>query len=108
MAEDDFRKHNPRFEGEAAEANRILVDDLRQFAESRRLTNAQVALAWLLAKNPHVVPVPGARRVAHLEQNVAATNVRLTPADVAELDALFASERVAGARYPEAGMVGIE
>lgn len=108
LAENNFRKHNPRFQGEAALANRVLVDGLHQFAEARNLTNTQVALGWLLAKNPHVIPIPGARRIAHLEQNVAATSVQLTLADVGELDALFALERVAGARYPEAGMVGIE
>ena len=72
------------------------------------LTNAQVALAWLLAKQPHVVPIPGTRRIAHLEQNVAATDVRLTDAQVGELDRLFDPTKVAGARYPDAGRVGIE
>lgn len=108
LADNDFRKHNPRFEGEAEAKNRKLVEALRSFANDRGLTNAQVALAWLLSKQPNVVPIPGTRRITYLEQNVAAAAVQLTPAQVSELDALFAPDRVAGARYGAAGMVGIE
>jgi len=67
-----------------------------------------VALAWLLAKHPQVIPIPGTRRIAYLQQNAAATDYVMSPAEVAELDRIFAVERVAGSRYPEAGMVGIE
>jgi aryl-alcohol dehydrogenase-like predicted oxidoreductase len=108
LAEGDFRKQNPRFVGEAEAINRQLVGELAAFATARGLTNAQVALAWLLAKHPHVVPIPGTRRLAYLQQNVAAAAVRLTPAEVGELDGIFALGRVAGGRYPAAGMVGIE
>ncbi len=108
LAEGDFRKHNPRFVGEAEKINSQLVAELGRFASARRLTNAQVALAWLLDKHPHVVPIPGTRRIAYLEQNVAAADVLLNADEIAELDRMFAVERVAGARYPEAGMVGIE
>ncbi|WP_428825411.1 aldo/keto reductase [Azonexus sp. IMCC34842] len=108
LGEGDFRKHNPRFVGEAEKINSQLVAELGRFASAHRLTNAQVALAWLLDKHPHVVPIPGTRRIAYLEQNVAAADVLLNADEIAELDRMFAVERVAGARYPEAGMVGIE
>ncbi len=108
LADNDFRKRNPRFSGEAEAANRLLVDGLHAFASAHGMTNAQVALAWLLNKHPHVVPIPGTRRIAYLEQNVGAVDCALSAEDLAQLDKLFAPERVAGARYPEAGMVGIE
>jgi aryl-alcohol dehydrogenase-like predicted oxidoreductase len=108
LADNDFRKHNPRFSGAAEAANRLLVEGLHSFADARGMTNAQLALAWLLNKHPHVVPIPGTRRIGYLEQNVAAVNFPLTAEEVAELDSLFAPERVVGARYAEAGMVGIE
>lgn len=108
LAENDFRKHNPRFSGEAEAINQQLVAGLNTFAAARGVVSAQVALAWLLNKHSHVVPIPGTRRIKWLEQNAAAANLKLSPAEVAELDALFAPERVAGARYPAAGMTGIE
>jgi aryl-alcohol dehydrogenase-like predicted oxidoreductase len=108
LADGDFRKLNPRFTGEAEAINRRLVDELGRFAAARNLTNAQVALAWLLAKHDNVVPIPGTRRIAYLEQNAAAANHPLSPAEVDELDRLFDPALVAGARYPAAGMVGIE
>lgn len=108
LADGDFRKHNPRFVGQAEQINRELVAELQGFAAARQLTNAQVALAWLLAKHPQVIPIPGTRRIAYLQQNAAATDYAMSPAEVAELDRIFAVERVAGSRYPEAGMVGIE
>jgi aryl-alcohol dehydrogenase-like predicted oxidoreductase len=108
LAADDFRRHLPRFSGSAAADNRALVDALSAFAAARGLANAQVALAWLLAKQPQVVPIPGTRRIAYLEQNAAATTVSLSAAEVAELDALFAPDKVVGERYSAAGMVGLE
>lgn len=108
LAEGDFRKHNPRFVGAAEKINAQLVAELGRFAAARGLSNAQVALAWLLGKQPHVVPIPGTRRIAYLEQNAGAVDVALNEAEIAELDRMFAVERVAGARYPEAGMAGIE
>ena len=72
------------------------------------MTNARVALAWLLCKHSHVVPIPGTRRIRYLEQNAGATSATLSAAEVLELDALFTPDRVSGARYPAAGMLGIE
>lgn len=90
------------------EANRQLVAGLQALATARGSSSAQTALAWLLARHPHVIPIPGTRQIRRLEENVAAAAVRLSAAELAELDALFAPERVAGARYPAAGMAGIE
>lgn len=108
LAENDFRRANPRFQPEAEAANGQLVAGLTAFAQARGLANAQVALAWLLAKQPHVIPIPGTRRIAYLEQNAAAADVPLSAAEIAELDALFDPVRVVGARYPSAGLVGME
>jgi aryl-alcohol dehydrogenase-like predicted oxidoreductase len=108
LAGNDFRKILPRINGDAETANRLLVEALGRFATARGATNAQIALAWLLHKHPHVLPIPGTRRIAYLEQNAAATELTLNADEVAELDLMFAPDKVAGARYPEAGMVGIE
>jgi aryl-alcohol dehydrogenase-like predicted oxidoreductase len=108
LGEGDFRKHLPRFSGAAEAGNRALVEGLSRFAAARGMTNAQVALAWLLCKHEHVVPIPGTRRISYLEQNAAAVEHRLSSQDVAELDALFPPGEVMGGRYPEAGMAGIE
>jgi len=108
LAGNDFRKHNPRFVGKAEEANRQLVLALEKFASARGWTNAQVALAWLLHKQPHVIPIPGTRRIAYLESNVSAARIALTPEDIAALDAVFDPAVVAGDRYPAAGFAGIE
>ena len=108
LADNDFRRHNPRFQGEALQHNQTLVQQLANFAAEHEQTPAQIALAWLLNKHPHVIPIPGTRRIPYLQQNVAATAVTLTAPDMAWLDALFAPQNVQGARYPDAGMVGIE
>jgi aryl-alcohol dehydrogenase-like predicted oxidoreductase len=108
LSDDDFRKRNPRFAGEAAAQNQHLVDGLSRMATQCHVSNAQLALAWLLSKHPHVIPIPGTRRIPYLEQNVAAIDHVLTPEQLSALDVLFAPEQVAGERYPSAGMVGIE
>jgi aryl-alcohol dehydrogenase-like predicted oxidoreductase len=92
----DFRKNNPRFQPEAMEANLALVERVRAVAERRGATPAQVALAWLLAQGEHIVPIPGTKRRERLEENAAAADLQLTPADLAELSALPAP---VGERY---------
>ena len=92
----DFRARNPRFTPEAMAANASLVDSVRAVAARRGATAAQVALAWVLAQGEHVVPIPGTKKPAYLEQNAAAAELVLTPDDLAELDALPAP---VGARY---------
>jgi aryl-alcohol dehydrogenase-like predicted oxidoreductase len=108
LAENDFRKHNPRFTGDAAARNGQLVQALAAFAQARGWGSSQVALAWLLNKHPHVIPIPGTRRIGYLESNARATAITLTAPELAELDWLFDPAQVAGARYPDAGFVGIE
>ena len=108
LAANDFRKNLPRFSGAAQAANQVMVDGLSRFAAAKGVTNAQVALAWLLCKHPHVVPIPGTRRINYLAQNRAAVDVMLSALDIAELDALFPPDAVVGQRYPDSGRVGIE
>jgi aryl-alcohol dehydrogenase-like predicted oxidoreductase len=96
LAPTDFRKTLPRFQGENFERNRRLVEQVESVAQRIGATNGQVALAWVLAQGDNVVPIPGTRRIAYLEENVAAAGVRLSAADLAELDGLVAP---VGGRY---------
>lgn len=108
LAENDFRRHSPRFQGEALDRNLCLTRALADFAAGRGATPAQIALAWILARHPHVVPIPGTKRVRYLAENVAAADIGLSAAEVATLDRLFTPEAVAGGRYTPEGMKGIE
>lgn len=108
LADDDFRKRNPRFVGQAQAQNQQLVAALQARAQARGLSSAQMALAWLLNKHPHVVPIPGTRRIPYLESNASAVDVQLDASEMQALDQLFDPQGVAGARYPDAGFVGIE
>ncbi len=108
LAPDDFRRANPRFAADAFARNKALTDRLAEFARGRWATSAQISLAWLLAKQPHVVPIPGTRRRTYLEENAAAAEIALSPAEVAKLDALFPPGAAAGERYTPAGMASIE
>jgi aryl-alcohol dehydrogenase-like predicted oxidoreductase len=96
----DFRRSLPRFDDEHLAANRKLVDIVKAVAERHGATPAQVALAWILAVAPDAVPIPGTKRTKYLEENLGALNVRLTPEDIAELDAI--APMAAGDRYPPA------
>jgi aryl-alcohol dehydrogenase-like predicted oxidoreductase len=97
----DFRNSLPRFTAEARKANRALVDTLAGIAERKNITSAQLALAWLLAQHPSLVPIPGTTKVARLEENIGATAVELTPADLRDIEAAASQIKVEGARYPE-------
>ncbi|GJE19463.1 aldo/keto reductase [Methylobacterium marchantiae] len=108
LSEGDFRKGNPRFQGEALTRNQRLADALGAFAAARGATAAQIALAWLVNKAPRVVPIPGARRATRLAENAAAVDLVLSSDEIAELDALFSNDAVAGARYAAGGTAGIE
>lgn len=108
LASNDFRRNNPRFVGDAAAKNQSLVDSLARWAARKGASSSQVALAWLLRKHPHVIPIPGTRRQPYLESNASAMDLALSAQDIAELDQLFAPDKVAGARYPDAGFAGIE
>ncbi len=100
----DFRNGIPRFEPEAREANRALVDGLAEVARRKGATLAQLALAWMLAKEPWIVPLFGTRKVERLDENLGALEVVLTPSEFAEVDALSLGFKVTGERYPEAIM----
>lgn len=102
IAPGDFRAGLPRFTPEARAANAGLVDALGRIAEGRGATKAQVALAWLLAQRPWIVPIPGTTRLSRLEENLAAADMDLSPTDLAEIDGALAAIPVEGARYPEA------
>jgi aryl-alcohol dehydrogenase-like predicted oxidoreductase len=97
----DFRNIVPRFSAENREANQALVDLISKFALEKRATLAQIALAWLLAKKPWVVPIPGTTKLHRLEENVGAVNVHLSLDDLRELETAASKIPVQGARYPE-------
>ncbi len=97
----DFRNIVPRFTAEARKVNQALVDLLRQIAERKKVTPAQLALAWLLAQKPWIVPIPGTTKLARLEENLAATAIELTAGDLREIDHAASKITVQGARYPE-------
>ena len=98
----DIRATLPRFEREALAANLALVDLVRNVAERKNATLGQVALAWLLAQQPWIVPIPGTRRLERLDENLGSVDLELTAEDLAELDRASASVQVQGERYPEA------
>jgi aryl-alcohol dehydrogenase-like predicted oxidoreductase len=97
----DFRALLPRFTPEARKANQTVIDLLRTIGRRKDATPAQIVLAWLLAQRPWVVPIPGTTKRHRLEENIAATDVELTPEDLAELDHAASEIRVQGDRYPE-------
>jgi aryl-alcohol dehydrogenase-like predicted oxidoreductase len=97
----DLRGRIPRFEPEARRANQAFVDLLRSIADRMRATPAQIALAWLLAQKPWIVPIPGARRLDHLEENLGSVAVALAADDLREIEDAASKIRVRGARYPE-------
>ncbi|TWG86100.1 aryl-alcohol dehydrogenase-like predicted oxidoreductase [Cellulosimicrobium cellulans J34] len=101
FAEDDVRRSHARYAGEAFEHNRGLVRSLEEIAAGRGVTTAQLALAWLLAQGDDVVPIPGTKRLAYLEQNVAAASVALTPDEVAAVGAAIPRGAVRGVRHPQ-------
>ncbi|TCT03281.1 aldo/keto reductase [Aquabacter spiritensis] len=107
LAPTDFRRNNPRFQGEALETNRKLAVALGEIAAAKGVTAAQLALAWLLNKNADVIPIPGTRRIRYIHENVAAAGITLSAQEIADLDALFPPEAVAGTRYPEAAMAAL-
>ena len=98
----DFRNIVPRFTPEARKANQSIVDVLRRIAEKKRATPAQIALAWLLAQKPWMVPIPGTTKLARLEENIGAAAIRLTPDELREIETAASQITIQGARYPEA------
>lgn len=101
LAADDWRRNNPRFQGENFAKNLEIVERVKAIAEAKEATPAQIALAWTLAKADNVLPIPGTKRIKYLEDNVGASSVELTAAEVKELDDILPPE---GLRYPETAM----
>ena len=97
----DFRNQLPRFTPEARKANQALVDLLGKIAQRKKATPAQVALAWLLAQKPWIVPIPGTTKLARLEENIGAAAIELTPDDLRGIENAASQITVQGARYPE-------
>jgi aryl-alcohol dehydrogenase-like predicted oxidoreductase len=97
----DFRNIVPRFTAENRKANQAVVDLITKFAAEKKATPAQIALAWILAQKPWMVPIPGTTKLHRLEENIGAANVQLTPDDLAEIENASAKIKVEGARYPE-------
>ena len=104
----DFRSGFERFTPENLAANMPVVDLLRRFAEKKNATPAQIALAWLLAQKPWIVPIPGTRNIDHLQENLGAINVQLTPADLREIETAFSKIKVHGGRMSEKYMREVE
>ena len=104
LAEGDWRRSSPRFQGDNLARNLALVRRLEEMAAEKKCRPAQIALAWLLARGGDIVPIPGTKRVSRLEENAGALGVRLGPDDVARIDRAFPPGAAAGTRYPEPAM----
>jgi aryl-alcohol dehydrogenase-like predicted oxidoreductase len=107
FAADDFRRHLPRFQGENFYKNLQLVNRVQQIATQKGVTPGQLALAWLLAQGDDIVPIPGTKRRAYLEENVAAVEIKLTEAELAQIDAVAPKHMAAGDRYSESLMSSV-
>ena len=106
FSDDDYRRRQPRFQGENFARNLALVDAVRSVADAKGVTPAQLALAWVLARGEDIVPIPGTKRRHYLDQNISALEIVLSAADLAAIDAAFPAGAVAGTRYP-AGMMAL-
>lgn len=104
LAADDFRRTNPRFAGENFARNLALVEQVQALARTHGCTPSQLALAWVMAQDPHIVPIPGTKRRRYLEDNAGATSVQLSPDEISQLNAVFPPGAASGERYTEASM----
>ncbi len=107
LAEDDYRRHSPRFQGENFEKNLDLVKKVEEIAKEKGITTSQLALAWTLAQGDNVVPIPGTKRRKYLEQNAEAANVELSAEEVKRIDEVFPKDAAAGLRYPKEMMKSV-
>ena len=101
LAEDDYRRFSPRFQGENFQKNLSLVKKIEALAQQKDCTPSQLALAWVLAQGDHIFPIPGTKRIKYLEENVGALNVKLTKEELDEIDKIAPRGITAGSRYPE-------
>jgi aryl-alcohol dehydrogenase-like predicted oxidoreductase len=107
FAGDDFRRNNPRFQGENFQRNLRLVEEVDAIAREKGITASQLAIAWVLAQGDDIVPIPGTKRVKYLEQNVGAVDVELAPDDLQRLEDAFPKGSTAGDRYPDMSRVNL-
>ncbi len=104
IPEDDFRRHNPRFQEQNFQKNLVLVDHIKEIAAEKHCTASQLALAWVMAHGDDIVPIPGTKRREYLEENIGALDVILTEQDLNRIDEVLPKGTVAGTRYPESAM----
>jgi aryl-alcohol dehydrogenase-like predicted oxidoreductase len=107
LPEDDWRRNSPRFQGENFERNRKIAERVEALAKQKNITPAQLALAWVLAQGDDIIPIPGTKRRKYLDENVAALDIELTPAELEEISAAAPPGAAAGDRYPEAAMQAV-
>lgn len=107
LAEDDYRRHSPRFQGENFAKNLQLVGRVNEIAREKGITASQLAIAWTLAQGEDIVPIPGTKRRRYLESNAAAVDVELTAEDLKRIDEVFPKDAAHGTRYPEAMMASV-
>jgi aryl-alcohol dehydrogenase-like predicted oxidoreductase len=105
LAEDDYRRHSPRFQGENFARNLQLVEQVKTIAQAKGVTPSQLALAWLLAQGDDIVPIPGTKRRAYLEENISAAEIQLTPDELQQIEAVAPKGITAGDRYPDMSTV---
>ena len=105
--DDDFRKHQPRFQGEAFERNWDLVERVQAIAGEKEITPGQLALAWVLAQGDDIVPIPGTKRRSYLEENAAAAEIELTPEDLARIDEVFPRGAASGDHYSDMSTIDV-
>jgi aryl-alcohol dehydrogenase-like predicted oxidoreductase len=108
LAQDDFRRNSPRFQGENFQKNLDLVAKIEEIARTKKCTAAQLALAWVLAQGDDIVPIPGTKRRKYLEQNLDAINIKLTLDDLARIDKVAPKGVAAGQRYAERAMAALD
>ena len=101
LAADDFRRHLPRFQAETMRKNQLLLERLQQEATRYDATLAQIALAWVMSKGEDIVPIPGARKIAHLRDNAGAANITLAAEDILTIEHISTADNVTGLRYTQ-------
>jgi aryl-alcohol dehydrogenase-like predicted oxidoreductase len=104
LASDDFRRHSPRFQGDNFQKNLKLVEQVQTIAGEKGCTAAQLALAWVLARGEHIIPIPGTRRISALDENLGSLSVRLSAQDLQRIESAFPRGAASGERYPAAAM----
>jgi len=108
FAADDYRRFNPRFQGENFQRNLRLVEQVQQLAADKGVSAGQLALAWVLAQGDYLIPIPGTKQRRYLEENVAALEVKLSAEELASLEQIFSPQTTAGTRYDEAVMAMLD